>query len=56
MSHGHLDRLFIEQVGPQPAYARPHLRMRRLLEEIDVYGSVGWADKRPSWDGLIRPT
>jgi len=23
----------------------PRLRMRRLLESIDVYGSVGWADK-----------
>ena len=45
VSHGHLDRLFIEQVGLSPRTLARILRMRRLLEEIDVYGSVGWADK-----------
>jgi AraC-like DNA-binding protein len=44
VSHGHLDRLFIEQVGLSPRTLARILRMR-LLEEIDVYGSVGWADK-----------
>jgi methylphosphotriester-DNA--protein-cysteine methyltransferase len=30
------------------------LRMRRLLEEIDVYGSVGGRIRRQSWDGSTR--
>ena len=45
MSHGHLDRQFTEQVGLQPAHARSHPADARLLEAIDVHGSVGWADK-----------
>jgi methylphosphotriester-DNA--protein-cysteine methyltransferase len=45
VSHGHLDRLFIEQVGLSPRMLARILRMRRLLAEIDVHGSVGWADK-----------
>ena len=45
MSHGHLDRQFTEQVGLSPRTLARILRMRRLLEEIDVHGSVGWADK-----------
>jgi AraC-like DNA-binding protein len=45
VSHGHLDRLFVEQVGLSPRTLARILRMRRLLEEIDVHGSVGWADK-----------
>ena len=45
VSHGHLDRLFIEHVGLSPRTLARILRMRRLLEEIDVYGSVEWADK-----------
>jgi AraC-like DNA-binding protein len=45
VSHGHLDRQFTEQVGLSPRTLARILRMRRLLEDIDVYGSVGWADK-----------
>jgi AraC-like DNA-binding protein len=45
VSHGHLDRQFTEQVGLSPRTLARILRMRRLLEEIDVYGSVGWAGK-----------
>ena len=45
VSHGHLDRQFTEQVGLSPRTLARILRMRRLLEEIDVHGSVGWADK-----------
>ena len=45
VSHGYLDRQFTEQVGLSPRTLARILRMRRLLEEIDVYGSVGWADK-----------
>ena len=45
VSHGHLDRQFMEQVGVSPRTLARILRMRRLLEEIDVHGSVGWADK-----------
>jgi methylphosphotriester-DNA--protein-cysteine methyltransferase len=45
VSHGHLDRQFTDQVGLSPRTLARILRMRRLLEEIDVHGSVGWADK-----------
>ncbi len=45
VSHGHLDRQFTEQVGLSPRTLSRILRMRRLLEAIDVHGSVGWADK-----------
>ena len=45
VSHGHLDRQFTEQVGLSPRTLARILRMRRLLENIDVHGPVGWADK-----------
>jgi AraC-like DNA-binding protein len=45
VSHGHLDRQFTEQVGLSPRTLSRILRMRRLLEAIDVHGSVGWADR-----------
>ena len=45
MSHGHLDRQFTQQVGLSPRTLSRILRMRRLLEAIDVHGSVGWADR-----------
>jgi AraC-like DNA-binding protein len=45
VSHGYLDRQFTEQVGLSPRTLARILRMRQLLEAIDVHGSVGWADK-----------
>ena len=45
VSHGHLDRLFTAHVGLSPRTLARILRMRRLLEGIDVYGLVGWAEK-----------
>jgi AraC-like DNA-binding protein len=45
VSHGHLDRQFTEQVGLGPRTLARILRMRRLLEDIDIHGPVGWADK-----------
>jgi AraC-like DNA-binding protein len=45
VSHGYLDRQFTEQVGLSPRTLARILRMRRLLDDIDVHGSVGWADK-----------
>lgn len=44
ISHGHLDRQFVEQVGLSPRTLARILRMRRLLEHIDVYETVAWAD------------
>jgi AraC-like DNA-binding protein len=44
VSHGHLDRQFTEQVGLSPRTLARILRMRRLLEHIDVYETVAWAD------------
>ena len=45
VSHGHLDRQFTKQVGLSPRTLARILRMRRLLDEIDVHGPVGWANK-----------
>ena len=44
VSHGHLDRQFTEQVGLSPRTLARILRMRRLLDHIDVYETVAWAD------------
>lgn len=45
VTHGHLDRQFTDQVGLSPRTLARILRMRRLLDSIDVHGAVGWADK-----------
>ena len=45
VSHGYLDRQFSEQVGLSPRALARILRVRRLLEAIDVYGSIGWAER-----------
>ena len=45
LSHGYLDRLFTDQVGLSPRTLARILRVRRLLEDIDVHGMVAWADK-----------
>lgn len=45
VSHGHLDRQFTDQVGLSPRTLARILRVRQLLETIDVHGSVGWAGK-----------
>jgi AraC-like DNA-binding protein len=45
LSHGYLDRLFTAQVGLSPRTLARILRVRRLLEGIDVHGMVGWAGK-----------
>jgi methylphosphotriester-DNA--protein-cysteine methyltransferase len=45
VSHGHLDRLFTEHVGLSPRTLARILRVRRLLDGIDVHGLVGWGDK-----------
>jgi methylphosphotriester-DNA--protein-cysteine methyltransferase len=44
VSHGHLDRQFTDQVGLSPRTLARILRMRRLLDHIDVYETVAWAD------------
>lgn len=44
VSHGHLDRQFTEQVGLSPRTLARILRVRRLLDHIDVYETVAWAD------------
>jgi len=45
VSHGHLDRQFTDQVGLSPRTLARILRVRQLLETIDVHGSVSWAGK-----------
>jgi AraC-like DNA-binding protein len=42
ISHGHLDREFTRVVGMSPRTLARVLRVRRLLEEIDVQDRVAW--------------
>lgn len=42
VSHGHLDREFRRIVGLGPRVLARILRLRKLLESIDVYGRVEW--------------
>jgi AraC-like DNA-binding protein len=42
VSHGHLDREFVRIVGMSPRTLARTLRVRRLLDGIDVYGQVAW--------------
>ncbi len=44
VSHGHLDRQFADQVGLSPRTLARILRMRRLLDHVDVHETVAWAD------------
>lgn len=44
VSHGHMDREFIEIVGLSPRALSRILRLRTLLASLDVYGSVNWAE------------
>jgi methylphosphotriester-DNA--protein-cysteine methyltransferase len=42
ISHGHLDRQFTRVVGLSPRTLARVLRVRRLLEQIDVQDRVAW--------------
>jgi AraC-like DNA-binding protein len=44
VSHGHLDREFSRVVGLGPRTLARILRVRRLLEHIDVHGQIGWTE------------
>ena len=44
VSHGHLDRQFTEQVGLSPRTLSRILRMRHLLDHIDVHRTLAWTD------------
>jgi AraC-like DNA-binding protein len=44
VSHGHLDREFSRVVGLAPRTLARILRVRRLLEHIDVHGQIGWTE------------
>jgi transcriptional regulator GlxA family with amidase domain len=43
ISHGHLDRLFGRVVGLSPVRLGRVLRVRRLLEQLDVFDPPQWA-------------
>jgi AraC-like DNA-binding protein len=42
VTHGHLDREFARVVGLSPRTLARLLRVRRLLEHLDVHGEIGW--------------
>ena len=54
VSHGHLDRQFTEQVGLSPRTLARILRMRRLLEAIDV-PRIGGVGGQGCGAGVVRP-
>lgn len=43
LSHGHLDKEFVEVVGLSPRALARILRLRALLAAVDVYGPVNWS-------------
>ncbi len=45
ISHGHLDREFSRLVGLTPRMLARLLRMRRLLDGLDVTRPIAWADR-----------
>jgi AraC-like DNA-binding protein len=45
VSHGYLDREFRRWVGMGPRALARLLRVRRLLEGLDVLGGIDWADR-----------
>jgi AraC-like DNA-binding protein len=45
VSHGYLDREFRRTVGMGPRALARLLRVRRLLEGLDVRGDIDWADR-----------
>ena len=44
VSHSHLDREFSQVVGLSPRTLARILRVRRLIEHIDVHGRIGWTE------------
>jgi AraC-like DNA-binding protein len=48
VSHGYLDREFRHTVGMGPRALARLLRVRRLLEGLDVRGDIDWADQAAS--------
>lgn len=42
ISHGHLDREFTRVVGLSPRTLARVMRVRRLLEQVDVHERIGW--------------
>ncbi|PZF85578.1 helix-turn-helix domain-containing protein [Jiangella anatolica] len=44
ISHGHLDKEFLDVVGLSPRALARILRLRVLLARLDVYGAVDWAE------------
>lgn len=44
VSHGHLDREFSWVVGLSPRTLARILRVRRLLEHVDVHGQIAWTE------------
>lgn len=45
VSHGHLARQFAQVVGLTPRVLARLLRIRRMLESLDLYGTQSWADR-----------
>jgi AraC-like DNA-binding protein len=48
-SPGHLSRVFAEVVGLTPRVLARLLRVRRLLEDLDVHGEIRWSDLAAEW-------
>ncbi len=49
VTHAHLDREFVRVVGLSPRSLARILRLRRLLESIDVHADINWTALAAGW-------
>jgi AraC-like DNA-binding protein len=49
VTHAHLDREFVRVVGLSPRSLARILRLRRLLERIDVHADISWTSLAAEW-------
>ncbi|GAA1018026.1 hypothetical protein Aple_068980 [Acrocarpospora pleiomorpha] len=49
VTHAHLDREFVRTVGLTPRALSRILRLRRLLESVDIHAELNWADLATAW-------
>jgi AraC-like DNA-binding protein len=49
ITHAHLDREFVRVVGLTPRALARLLRLRRVLDRIDIHSTVSWTDLAAAW-------
>lgn len=54
-SSGHLSRVFADVVGLTPRVLARLLRVRRLLDDLDIHGEIRWSDLAAEWGWCDQP-